>query len=357
MDKLTIGLIGCGPMGSALARFCSSVERAQVVAVADIDPAAAEKLGNELGVKTYNDDGRAILRRKDIAAVMIATPPHAHRKGVERAARAGKQIFCEKPMSSNVSDCDAMIAAVAKAGVKLQMGQVLRYLPLQDRTIQLARSGKYGTPFAMSVTRISGPGYGEWSRPWRDSHPGSGGVLLEINSHELDFMRQIFGDAATVFARGGRYRESGLHTPDQLFVTVSFEGGEMGFLHASVAAGIGEYAWKVLCTDGAIYSCTTAGTPTGLQHGGFGHELVTETPEELDAGSGYIRELREWVEAVLDDKPVTIPGIDSRKAVELAEGAYRSVETGKPVTLPLARKTGAMNHEWYESGCIVSDRN
>ena len=131
MEELPVGLIGSGPMGASLARACAKLERAEIVAVCDISKEAAQALGQELGVDHYADDGRRILKRDDIACVIIATPPLLHRKGVERAAKAGKHIFCEKPMATNVSDCDAMIAAVKRAGVKLQMGQVLRYLPLQ----------------------------------------------------------------------------------------------------------------------------------------------------------------------------------------------------------------------------------
>ena len=342
MEKLRIGLIGSGGMGAALARACAESERAEVVAVSDVVAETAEALGKELGAQAYGDDGEQILARDDVAGVIVATPGYLHREGVERAAQAGKHVFCEKPMATNVSDCDAMIAAVDKAGVKLQIGQVLRYLPLQAKTIELVRSRRYGEPIAVAVTRIGG-GYGSAAVPWRASHEQSGGMLMEINAHEFDLMRQLCGDAKGVYARAHRYVQETMQTPDQIFVVVDFESGAMGQLHSSAAAAIGEGHCMVQCREGAIFY--RAGE---VKHGAFGEEARTLREDEIEVESAVTREVREWVDAVLDDTPVTIPGIEGRKAVELAEAAYESARTGQPVKLPLERSTGVMSGPWRD---------
>ncbi len=346
MTKLSVGLIGAGPMGASLVRACRKLERVELKAVADISAEAAQKLGGELGIPSYADGGRQLLKRNDMAAVIIATPPRAHRKGVERAASAGKHIFCEKPMATNVSDCDAMIAAVEAAGLKLQMGQVLRYLPMQATALELVRSGIYGEPLAVSITRVGGGFGGAWQRSWRHSHRESGGILMEINSHELDLMRQFCGDATSVYACARRYLQEHMGTPDQVFLVAQFNSGAMGQLHASVASAIGETNCRVQCRRGAIFYRSGPGLPRTLWHAAFGQEPVTIPAGDIQVEEGLVREVREWVEAVLDDKPVTIPGIESRKAIELAEAAYKSARTGKPVHLPLRRSTGIMSREW-----------
>jgi predicted dehydrogenase len=347
VEKLRIGLIGCGGMGAALAKAAAGLERAEVVAVSDVFGEAAEKLSQELGAQAYGDDGRKILRRRDIAAVIVATPPYLHRNGVVRAARARKHIFSEKPMATNVSDCDAMLRAVEKAGVKLQIGQVLRYLPLQSMTIELVRSGKYGEPIAISVTRVGGS-WGSYRTSWRYSHQQSGGVLMEVNAHELDLMRQICGDARTVCAHARRYFEQPMTSPDQVFVIMEFESGAMGHLHSSFASAIGETSCKVQCREGAIFYRSGPGLPGTLWHGAFREQPTAVLDKDIAVENPVAREVREWVDAVLDDKPVTIPGIDGRKAVELAEAAYHSARTGKPVKLPLKRATGTMAREWED---------
>jgi len=347
VEKLRVGLIGSGSMGASLARACAGLERAEIVAAADVNPEAAEKVGKDLGAQAYADDGEQVLARDDIGGVIIATPPYLHRDGVVRAARAGKHIFCEKPMATNVSDCDAMIAAVEKAGVKFQMGQVLRYLPMQCMTIELARSGRYGEPIAISVTRIGG-GYGRLACGWRLSHVQSGGILMEVNSHEFDLMGQVCGDAKSVCARARRYLAETMLSPDQVFALVEFESGAMGHLHSSFASAIGESSCKVQCRQGAIFYRSGPGLPGTLWHGAFGEQPTSVLDKEIKVEEPVTREVREWVDAVLDDMPVTIPGIEGRKAVELAEAAYQSARSGKPVKLPLTKATGIMSSEWVD---------
>jgi predicted dehydrogenase len=348
VEKLRIGLIGCGGMGASLVQAAAGLERAEIVAVADIIKDKAEALGKKIGAQPYGDDGEKLLARDDIAGVIVATPPNVHRDPVERCARAGKHIFCEKPMATDVSDCDAIIAAVDKAGVKLQMGQVLRYLPMQATTIDLVRLGVYGDPIAVSIARIGG-GYGAaYLNTWRASHVESGGVLMEVNAHELDLMGQLLGDAKSVCAHAHNYINKDLTTPDQVFMIVDFESGAMGELHSSFASAIGETSCKVQCTKGAIFYRSGPGLEATLWHGPSKGEVVAVPGKEINVEEPVMREVREWVDAVVDDTPVTIPGIEARKAVELAEAAYESARTGQPVKLPLRKATGVMSVEWKE---------
>lgn len=341
MEKLRVGLIGSGSMGASLAKHCAGLERAEVVAVADVVAEAAQKLGQELGAQAYGDDGEKILAREDIAGVIVATPGYLHVDGCVRAAQAGKHIFCEKPLATNVCDCDAIIAAAEAFGIKLQVGQVLRYLPLQAKAIELVRSGRYGEPIAVSITRIGGGYGGAWGVRWRDSHEQSGGILMEVNAHELDLMGQLCGDAIKVCASAHRYVHERMQTPDQVFMLVDFASGAMGQLHSSAASAIGDGNTKVQCREGAVFFA--GGT---LRHGRFGQEPEVIESGEIQVENAVTREVREWVEAVLDDIAVTIPGSDGRKAVELAEAAYESARSGKPVKLPLKKSTGVMSGPW-----------
>ena len=212
----------------------------------------------------------------------------------------------------------------------------------------MARSGIYGEPIAVSITRMGGKYGGTWKKRWRDSHVESGGILMEVNSHELDLMCQFLGDAASVYALAHRYVNEQMTTPDQVFALVDFASGAMGQLHSSAASAIGETNCRVQCRRGTIFYRSGPGMPGTLWHAGFGQELAAVPASEIQVEDGVVREVREWVDAVLDDTPVTIPGIESRKAIELAEAAYKSAVSGKPVKLPLARATGVMSREWQD---------
>jgi predicted dehydrogenase len=166
---------------------------------------------------------------------------------------------------------------------------------------------------------------------------------MEINAHELDLMGHICGDAVSVCASAHRYVHQRMQTPDQVFMIVNFKSGAMGHLHSSAASAIGEGNCRVQCREGAIFYRGST-----LQHGGFGKEPEAIEAGEIEVEPAVTREVREWVEAALDDTPVTIPGADGRKAVELAEAAYESARSAKPVQLPLKQATGVMSGPWKD---------
>lgn len=331
MDKVRVALIGSGPMGRDLMKHLGTIPQAVMVACADPDPEAAAQaaaLGENAQAFAKAEDMLAVIRPD---AVVVATPQFAHRECVEMAASAGAHIFCEKPMSTTTANCTAMIEAAKRAGVKLMIGQVLRYLPTWRTVIEIVRSGELGEPRGLAVTRIGG-GFGGASRPWRASHEQSGGILMEINSHEIDFMRCLCGDVATVYCNADYIAGEQLQTPDNLYVSMRFASGAAGVLHSSMSSCIGESSGKIQCTQGTIFYGKGFGG-SGLQVAKRGQE--PEMREVTDPEPGVRRELREFIEAIVNDTPVPIPGEVGRANVEVAEAAYLSARTGEVVKLPL----------------------
>ena len=130
MRKLGMGVLGVGEMGKQHAtNLRHLVPHAQLVAVADVDGARASKVAEELEIEHSYASLEAMLERKDIQAVLIATPDNFHAGAVETVARAGKDILCEKPLGVNVESAQNALKAVAKAGVRLQVGFMRHYDP------------------------------------------------------------------------------------------------------------------------------------------------------------------------------------------------------------------------------------
>jgi predicted dehydrogenase len=333
LEELRVGLLGCGRMGRDLVRACKAIDKARLTAVCDLDADKADSLGKEHGVPGFSDAAE-FLRSGGIDAVIVATPQFAHREGAEMAAAAGKHVFCEKPMAVTVADCDAMIAACKKAGVKLMIGQVLRYLPTWNKSLEIVRSGALGKPIGVSVTRIGG-GFGGWFEPWRGTMGGSGGILMEINSHEIDFMRCLAGEVESVFCMAGHYVEPKLETPDLIYVLLRFKSGAIGHLHSSMASAIGESSAKIQCEKGSLFYRNAFGMDSDIIWNEFGKEPQRILTKEVKVEDGVVREVREFVESVLEDKPATIPGEEGRANVEAAVAAYESARTGKLVKLPM----------------------
>ena len=336
MEGLQIGLIGGGNMGRSLANGVAACEDARIVAVADTVEGVAEAAAGEIGegdIDAYTDVGE-MLEREDIRAVIVAVPNFLHAEVTRKAAEAGKHVFCEKPMALKVADARAMIDACESAGVKLMIGQVLRYNAPFVWMLDRIRAGDFGEPFGMQVTRIGGGWGGKYLAPWRLEKETCGGPLFEISAHEIDFMRQVMGEAETVYAAMDNYVTPEVDYEDFVQMIVSFQSGGKGTLQAGHSAKMGSYDGKIFLTDGTIMFNNQQREVRWVAGGG---EPQTTSYEE--AGEGYEpgvqREIREFVEAVLDDTEVTIPGSEGLRNTEIAQAASISAAANRVVELPL----------------------
>src|SRR5262245_14943764 len=120
---LRIGVVGTGRIGQWHARLVAeALPGAHLAGIADADTARADRLARSLGVERWHQSHQELLARPDIDAVVIATPSNTHAEIVCDAARAGKPIFCEKPLALTIAETDRAIDAAATAGVPLQLG-------------------------------------------------------------------------------------------------------------------------------------------------------------------------------------------------------------------------------------------
>ena len=344
MDKARVGLISCGSMGTGLAKACNELDSAEVVALADVQQAALDKAGKELSEaaaklgKTFKPATylryEEMLAKEKLQAVIVASPGFLHREMVEKVAEAKRHVFCEKPLAVTVPDCDAMIAACKRNGVKLMVGQVCRYHGIHSRVRDLVKSGEFGKPICMVVRRLGGTFGGVYRQSWRNTMAESGGLLMEVNAHEIDFMRFVCGDVAKVFGVGGRYVNENIDYPDENLVSLVFKSGAVGALHASMASAIGSYGGRVDCGAGGLEFPSIWGQGAGIHTMKKGEAAKFIPASEISVEPPVRHEVRAFVEAILKDEPVPIPGEEGRAAVEIACAAYHSMKTGSPVTLP-----------------------
>jgi predicted dehydrogenase len=331
-------------MGTGLARACNELDSAEVVAIADVQQAAidkavktlseaAEKAGRTFKPTTYlrSED---MLAKEKLQAVIVASPGFLHREMVEKVAAARLHVFCEKPLAVTVPDCDAMIAACKRSDVKLMVGQVCRYHAIHSKVRDLVKSGEFGKPICMVVRRLGGNFGGVYRAAWRNTMAESGGLLMEVNAHEIDFMRFVCGDVAKVFALGGRYVNHQTDYPDENLLSLVFKSGSVGALHASMASMIGAYGGRVDCDAGGLEFPSIWGQNAGINTMKKGEAAKFIPVSALPVEPPVRHELRAFVEAILKDEPVPIPGEEGRAAVEIACAAYRSMKTGESVALP-----------------------
>ena len=206
MAAINFGIIGSGGMARAWASKFAEVPAAALVGTWDPDPAQAEGLVNAHGGKVYASEAD-LLADPAIEAVIVASPNPFHAPQTIAAARAGKHVISEKPMAFTVADCDEEIAVCAEAGVKLMVGQVLRFISPFAGCLQMVRRGDLGKLWGANVTRL-----GNW-RPgpnltWRGDESWTKGMLWEIYVHEVDFLHCLLGVPTDVCASGGNSYEA-----------------------------------------------------------------------------------------------------------------------------------------------------
>ncbi|MCE5239955.1 Gfo/Idh/MocA family oxidoreductase [bacterium] len=194
MSKLGVGFIGCGGIHNAHAPHLATNDRAYVACVMDVNPEACKAHCEKYGTENWTTDVDELLARDDVNAVVICTPTGLHKDYVLKAAAAGKQIFCEKPMAMNVADCETMDAACKQAGVVLQIGFVRHFCNEWLKLREIIQSGMIGRPVVWrSVSGGSGA-----PTPWFFDKELGGGPFIDGAVHSYDWARYIFGEATNV---------------------------------------------------------------------------------------------------------------------------------------------------------------
>lgn len=272
MRTIRWGIIGCGDVtevksGPGFAKARNSA----LVAVMRRDGTLAADYARRHGVPRWHDDAEAILRAPDIDAVYVATTPETHCEYVLRCAQAGKPVLVEKPMALDAAECDAMIDACEAAGVPLRVAYYRRALPRFVAVRDLVRSGAIGEvrmvtsrQFQPLRSKDESPPDG---KPWRLEGPRSaGGLFVDMMSHTLDFLDDVFGpiEAVRAFAanRGGAYG-----VEDVVAASWRFASGVFGSGAYCYAADRNEEYNEIVGSAGRLCFSTTRPVPIEVWHG------------------------------------------------------------------------------------------
>ncbi len=330
---LNIGIIGAGRIGRVHAEnLVYRIPGARVLAVADVNAEAAREVATRLRIPDSTADYRELLRRTDIAAVLVCSNTPTHAAIAEEAARAGKHIFCEKPIAQSLPEIDRVLAAVQKAGVKMQVGFNRRF-DANFRRVRLAiESGEIGEPSLLHiVSRDPAPPPAQYVR-------SSGGMFLDMTIHDFDMARFLMGvEVEEVYAVAGVRVDPAIGEAgdvDTAVITMKFAGGAIGTIDNSRRAAYGyDQRVEVLGSRGSIETMNNYANQAVISDGSsvrrdlplnFFMDRYTES---------FLNELSEFVDAVLYDKPVPVNGSDGRVPVMMALAAAKSHCEKRPVRL------------------------
>src|SRR6266566_2526603 len=153
--RIGIGIIGAGEIAGAHMRgYLQAVEHARVTAIADVDPARAQRLTERAGRPEIFIDYRQMIASPLVDAVDICLPHHLHKDAIVAAAEAGKHILCEKPLCLTIEEAEAVTRAVTNAGVTLMCAHNQLFLPTVAMARQMVRDGRLGKVYGARTTDI-----------------------------------------------------------------------------------------------------------------------------------------------------------------------------------------------------------
>jgi len=331
VDKVRIGVIGCGGMGSALAKSSLKVSNIKILATCDMEEERAKTLASQLK-SDYYARTEDLLDRSDIDGVIVATPNYTHREVAVAALQAGKNVFCEKPMALKLEDCDSMINTAQKAGLTLMIGHVMRYYSGCTSIKRAIAEGEIGQPIICNGSRTAWLEPGRMSRSWRRSKELVGDSLFEATIHEIDLMRWFAGDVDSVQASGYNFAHPELDYDDCAIAILRFRNGALGTLESGYAFRLGDHRVTVNGTKGAAQIDFKASTVKVTA------ESRPERIEPLMNGTfedQLAAELQHYANCITEGKEPLTNGWEGKSAVEIATAINRSAESGRVVKIPL----------------------
>jgi len=321
MDKIKVGIVGAGYIGGVHASVLARDERVRLTAVHDTIPERAQQLSRATGAEVTRT-AEELLERVD--AVYVTTPNTRHTELAASAARAGRHVFCEKPLATSLDGARAVLAAAGGARGVFQVGHNRRFAPVYARLRRMIRE-EGAAPHSAHVKMNRG----ELVSPeWVGDPEVTGGFLYETTIHMFDMLRFLFGEVARLDAVGSahEYPET-----DDFSVLLRFESG----VHASMCSSA-DASWlfpfervEVFCHHRTIVTreMESLTDSSGLEGRHTTHSVHQLSKEEK---WGYAQEDRAFIDSIITGAPALVTAEDGYKAVELVDACYGAVRSGEP---------------------------
>jgi len=323
-------VIGTGGMGSVHAQGLAANPDAELSWAVDLDLPRAEALIEITGGRATASMDEA-LADPAVDAVLVALPTSLHRMATEAAAKAGKHVFCEKPIARTAEDGRRMVAACQAAGVTLMIGHVVRFYPEFARIGEIIEAGTLGRIAMVRTSRVNPPVHER--SPWFADVEKNGGVVLDLMVHDLDTLSWYFGEVERLYAHGLTYTE---HQPrrDYAVASVRFRNGviahlEVSWAHSMFRTGIevaGQYGLlRHASEDGAtlIFEPTTAIGDTLDRQARRLMRPSRRTPHQV--------EVQHFIDCLRSGDAVLVDGEAGVRAITLANAVLDSMRTRKPI--------------------------
>ena len=319
-------------MGSVhVANIVNKVPEANLVAICDIRLDVAQAVADRWGITRVVQDYHELLADETIEAVLIATTTSTHAEVIKDCAKAGKHIFCEKPIALDLARIDEALEAVELAGVKLQVGFNRRFDKNFQRVKEIVQSGELGRPCMLKITNR------DPELPSKEFLRVSGGLFLDMTIHDFDMAQFQIGEVTEVYATGSVLIDSELEEfgdLDTALLTLKFKDGTIGSIDNSRQSVYGyDQRLEVFCLEGTAMAenekenMVLKGNREGFQSSRVPNFFIQRY------APCYVDEVRQFLVSVRDDLPTVVTGEDGRKAVVIGYAAWKSFHENRPVRI------------------------
>lgn len=362
VKKTKVALLGSGFIADIHTEsYHRFVPDAEIVAVYTRTPEKAEAFATKHKLARWFTDLEKAITESGCEVVDVCLPNFLHHRAVMIAAKAGKHVIIEKPLSVTLEEADEMIAACKAAQVKLMYAEELCFAPKYERVRLLANEGAFGKIYMLKqAEKHSGP-HTDW---FYDINQSGGGVMMDMGCHALAWFRWMLGGRPRALSVQAHMQTGLLHKgrtrgEENSVVIVEFEGGAIGVAEDSWAKHGGmDDSIEVYGTGGVCYADLFQGNAAlTYSEKGYGYAMEksgstkgwTFTIFEEMFNQGYPQELKHFIECVREDKQPLVTGEDGRAVLELIYAAYRSAGTGQKVMLPFHAKVAKPIDLWLEA--------
>jgi len=333
---MKIGIAGVGFMGTTHAEGWAETG-AEIAAIVAETEEEAKPLAAKYGVSIYSDFTSML---PDVDVVDICTPTHLHYGMVMEAAAARKDVVCEKPLARTVEQAQEMVIACQEAGTQLLVAHVLRFFPEYALAQASVADGQIGKP---GIVRLSRGSY----RPkkpvgnWFLDEGKSGGILMDLMIHDYDYARWIAGDVESVYAK--RISASHPDAPvDYGLAILKHKSGTLSHIAGAWAYPPPAFRTHIeIAGDAGLIefdSDTTAPIQYLLLKTAGADSPDVALPSSPVSENPYVTEIKEFYLTLLEGRPTRVTALDGMAAVQIAEGAIESANTGGVVELGSLRE-------------------
>jgi predicted dehydrogenase len=333
---MKIGVIGAGNIAAHHVKGYVS-NGAEVVAIADVSVAMLERRKKDWNVERAFTDYNELLAQADVEAVSICTPNAYHYPATIAAAKAGKHILCEKPLSLSLEQAQEMIDACKKAGVILQINHHLRSNPAAYKAKQMIDAGEIGRITFIRLRQAHDwGGLPKVSDNFGKLALAGGGTMLDNGCHMFDLAGYFGGEVEEVYARTATLKFD-IEVEDVSISTLKFKSGALGNIENAWCATGWEEGFWIYGTQGSLEYTNRYGKPI-MRHSfrfspGNSWDQTDVTHYDFTGESNHTRHIGNFLASIRGEREVICKGEDGMQAVKLVLASYESAKKNLPVKI------------------------